>query len=124
MSLKEFERYLAKEMEVEKYRMDQHIHNIKTKYESKMNQCMFYLEAQEEAFLEYKIQARKQIDRANMYSGELESKLMNFVKQHQNVDKVIERIENGQTVTSMADARVLIEETKGIIKSKVIELMQ
>ena len=59
-----------------------------------------------------------------MYSGELESKLMNFVKQHQNVDKVMERIESGHTVTSMADARVLIEETKGIIKSKVIELMQ
>jgi len=56
-----------------------------------------------------------------MYSADLESKIMNFVKSQKHVDTIVKRIEDGLTIKSITDARVMITELAGLLKSKQVE---
>ena len=59
-----------------------------------------------------------------MYSADIESKMLNTLKSQKQVDQFLERIGSGLTIKSIADARLMIEEIAGMLKSKQVELDQ
>jgi len=58
-----------------------------------------------------------------MYASELESKILNFNKANAHIDKMIKRIDDGVTIRSIHDARVMINELAGMFKSKSVEFL-
>lgn len=59
-----------------------------------------------------------------MYSADIESKMLNTLKSQKQVDQFLERIGSGLTIKSVTDARVMIDEIAGMLKSKQVELDQ
>ena len=53
---------------------------MKFSFDCKIRNCLFQMETLESALLESKLKANRELDQANMYAAELESKVMNFMK--------------------------------------------
>ena len=56
-----------------------------------------------------------------MYAGELESKILNFVKSQGTIDHLLKKIDDGVSVPSVDEAKKIIYEVATMLKSKTVE---
>ena len=57
-----------------------------------------------------------------MYASDLESKIMSLTKESGNSEKLIKDIEKGITIRNITEARVIISELVGHLKSRGVEI--
>lgn len=76
----------------------------------------------ESAFIECKLSYRRELDRMSMHSADIESKLMSLVKPDNYIDAIVKKVDRGYSLKNVTEARVIIAELVGCVKSKHSEI--
>jgi hypothetical protein len=58
----------------------------------------------------------------SMHSADIESKLMSLVKPDEQIDAIVKKVDRGFSLKNMTEARVVIAELVGCVKSKHSEI--
>ena len=81
------------------------------------------IEALETALVQTKLNYRRELDRISMHSADIESKLMSLVKSDKYIDNIVKKVDAGYSLKNLTEARVLIAELVGCVKSKHSEMV-
>ena len=58
----------------------------------------------------------------SMHSADIESKLMSLVKTDQYIDGIVKKVDEGYSLKNLTEARLIIAELVGCVKSKHSEM--
>ena len=122
ISLKEYEKQLRKEEKGFQIIAERKIKKYTNTLERYKNVTSGRIEALESALIQTKLINRRECDRISLHSADIESKLMSLVKTDEHIDKIVKKVDLGYSLKNVSEARTIIAELVGCVKSKHSEM--
>ena len=122
ISLEKYESQLKQEEKGFQLIAEKNIKKYKNRLKRYINVTSSQIEALESALIETKLNYRRELDRISMHSADIESKLMSLVKTDQYIDGIVKKVEHGYSLKNLTEARLIIAELVGCVKSKHSEM--